>query len=64
MKKDLKESKQASSVSLDEKIKSGWKNRVKNIDSKPSSKNLSNDYDVNSVASNTAEGIVAFPIGY
>jgi hypothetical protein len=64
MKKDLKESKQASSVSLDEKIKSGWKNRLKNINSKPSSKNLSNDYDVNSVASNTAEEIVAFPIGY
>ena len=64
MKKDLKESKQASSVSLDEKIKCGWKNRLKNINSKPSSKNLSNDYDVNSVASNTAEGIVAFPIGY
>ena len=57
MKKDLKESKQASSVSLDEKIKSGWKNRLKNINSKPSSKNLSNDYDVNSVASNTAEGL-------
>jgi hypothetical protein len=28
MKKDLKEPKQASSVSLDEKIKSGWKNRL------------------------------------
>jgi hypothetical protein len=28
MKKDLKEPKQASLVSLDEKIKSGWKNRV------------------------------------
>ena len=64
MKKDLKESKQASSVSLDEKIKSGWKNRLKNINSKPSSKNLSNDYDANSVDSNTAEGTVAFPIGY
>lgn len=64
MKKVLKEVKQASLVSLDEKIKSGWKNRLKNINSKPSSKNLSNDYDVNSVASNTAEGIVAFPIGY
>ncbi len=64
MKKVLKEAKQASLVSLDEKIKSGWKNRLKNINSKPSSKNLSNDYDVNSVASNTAEGIVAFPIGY
>lgn len=64
MKKVLKEVKQASLVSLDEKIKSGWKNRLKNINSKPSSKNLSNDYDVNNVASNTAEGIVAFPIGY
>ncbi len=64
MKKVLKEVKQASLVSLDEKIKSGWKNRLKNINSKPSSKNLSNDCDVNSVASNTAEGIVAFPIGY
>lgn len=64
MKKDLNKPKQVSPVSLDEKIKSGWKNRVKNIGSKPSSKNLSNACDVNSVASNTAEGIVAFPIGY
>ena len=64
MKKDLEELKQIPPVSLDKKIKSGWENRLKNINSKPSSKNLSNDYDVNSVASNTAEGIVAFPIGY
>jgi hypothetical protein len=64
MKKRARRLKQIPPVSLDKKIKSGWENRLKNINSKPSSKNLSSSCVANNTVSSSEEGIVAFPIGY
>jgi hypothetical protein len=64
MKKRARRLKQIPPVSLDKKIKSGWENRLKNINSKPSSKISPSDYGTNNTVSSSSEGIVAFPIGY
>ena len=64
MKKEQEKLKQIPQIKKNKKIKSGWENRLKNINSKPSSKNLSSSCVANNTVSSSEEGIVAFPIGY